>query len=279
MKSQLKFSKLKSDDFYMTLEDFKTGFKSYTITYLQSDFKASFLEKRSSVSKRLYKFNFVVPIEAPTKESPASDMKLAELTDQQPRAMTSLRTHLQELAQRQHSATIDDEINLELENELEEQAEEAEEGDNLAQSSASRSGALHEAFVGAELYNKRMFPQGCPSYQKAFVKLYRFERGMGKNKVLRLLATQFFSNRDGFGFINRRLKPGEYQIHFKKYSSAFDVFDFTVKVLSNIDLKLVDEEEHEIQKVKISEEQMKKIPKIGAEAAQEKKTRAAAAQA
>lgn len=190
--------------------------------------------------------------------------------------MQSLRTHLQELASRQNAESLDDEINLELENDLEERAGEAEEQDNLAQSSATGSGVLHEAFIGAELYNKRMFPQGCPSYQKAFVKLYRFEKGSGKNKVMRLLATQFFSNRDGFGFINRKLKSGEYQIQFKKYSSAFDVFDFTVKILSDIDLKLVDEEEHEIQKVKITEEQMKKIPKIGAEAKKEATTVSAA---
>lgn len=147
---------------------------------------------------------------------------------------------------------------------------ETESEDSLAQISEA-VGVPQEAYIGAELYNKRMFPQGCPSYQKAFVKLYRIEKGTSPigTKALRLLATQFFSNRDGFGFINRHLRPGEYQIQFKKYSSAFDVFDFTVKILSNIDIKLVDEEEHEIQKVKISDEQMQKIPKIGAEAAKE----------
>jgi hypothetical protein len=166
---------------------------------------------------------------------------------------------------------LDDEINLELGNDLEEQVEEADDKDSLAQNDAGVGTKLHEAYIGAELYNKRMFPQGCPSYQKAFVKLYRVEQGTGKNKVLRMLSTQFFSNRDGFGYVNRNLKPGEYQIQFKKYSSAFDVFDFTVKVFSDIDLSLVDEEEHEIQKVKISDEQMKNIPKIGEEAAEEKK--------
>lgn len=30
-----------------------------------------------------------------------------------------------------------------------------------------------EAYIGAELYSQRMFPFGCPSYQKAQVKLLK----------------------------------------------------------------------------------------------------------
>lgn len=42
----------------MTLDDFKSGFKSYTITYMHKNWNSSFIEKRGAVSKRLYKFNF-----------------------------------------------------------------------------------------------------------------------------------------------------------------------------------------------------------------------------
>lgn len=44
----------------MTLDDFKQGFRYYTITYMHSDWKQSFIEKRSSVNRRLYKFNFTI---------------------------------------------------------------------------------------------------------------------------------------------------------------------------------------------------------------------------
>lgn len=44
----------------MTIEDFKQGFKYYTITYLHVGWKTSFIEKRSSVNRRLYKFNFTI---------------------------------------------------------------------------------------------------------------------------------------------------------------------------------------------------------------------------
>lgn len=44
----------------MTIDDFKQGFKYYTITYLHRLWKNSFIEKRSAVSNRLYKFNFTV---------------------------------------------------------------------------------------------------------------------------------------------------------------------------------------------------------------------------
>jgi hypothetical protein len=44
----------------MTVDDFKQGFKYYTITYYHDDWQNSFIEKRSSVGGRLYKFNFTV---------------------------------------------------------------------------------------------------------------------------------------------------------------------------------------------------------------------------
>ena len=44
----------------MTVADFKQGFKYYTITYMHVGWKTSFIEKRSSVNRRLYKFNFTI---------------------------------------------------------------------------------------------------------------------------------------------------------------------------------------------------------------------------
>lgn len=120
-----------------------------------------------------------------------------------------------------------------------------------------------EAYIGAELYSKRMFPHGCPSYQKAFVKLFKVENVKGVQKM-KLVDTQFFDNRQGFGFMYKHLAKGDYQIQFKKYSPGFDVFDFTVRMYSGKEIKLIDEEVSEIQKVKLTKEQIDKIPKIGA---------------
>jgi hypothetical protein len=73
LKSKAKFGELKQGEFFMTIEDFKQGFKYYTITYLKDQWKTSFIEKRSSVNRRLYKFNFTITDEdlntAPTKKS------------------------------------------------------------------------------------------------------------------------------------------------------------------------------------------------------------------
>ena len=44
----------------MTVEDFKQAFKYYTVTYMHDNWQTSFLEKRSSVNRRLYKFNFTI---------------------------------------------------------------------------------------------------------------------------------------------------------------------------------------------------------------------------
>lgn len=41
------------------------------------------------------------------------------------------------------------------------------------------------------------------------------------------------------------------------------MFDFTVKIYSKKHIKIIDEDEHEIQKVKLTAEQLKNIPKIG----------------
>lgn len=60
VKTRAKFDELKNGEFFMTIEDFKQGFKYYTITYLHTGWKTSFIEKRSSVNRRLYKFNFTI---------------------------------------------------------------------------------------------------------------------------------------------------------------------------------------------------------------------------
>jgi len=44
----------------MSVDDFRDGFKYYTITYMHDTWNNSFIEKRSSVNKRLYKFNFTI---------------------------------------------------------------------------------------------------------------------------------------------------------------------------------------------------------------------------
>jgi hypothetical protein len=54
-----------------------------------------------------------------------------------------------------------------------------------------------------------MFPHGCPSYQKAFVKLFRVEKTK-KGEKLKLVDTQYFNNREGFGFTLRNLTKGSY---------------------------------------------------------------------
>ena len=74
------------------------------------------------------------------------------------------------------------------------------------------TGYLH-AYIGAELYDKRVFPRGCPSYQKAFVKLFKVEKHpeTGVDK-LKLIDSRFFNNRDGFGYIMRNLTKGNYQV-------------------------------------------------------------------
>jgi hypothetical protein len=67
-----------------------------------------------------------------------------------------------------------------------------------------------------------------------------------------LIDTKFFTNRDGFGYMLRNLNKGDYQIQFKKYSSGFDVFDFTVRVYANREVKLIDEDVHHTSKVELT---------------------------
>lgn len=135
-----------------------------------------------------------------------------------------------------------------------------EDGNSLVQkcTNGKNTGTM-QVYVGAELYSKRMYPHGCPSYQKAFVKLFRVEKETGK---LRLLDARFFDNREGFGYIMRNLTKGEYQVHFKKYSKGFDVFDFTVRLYGHRSLRLVDDDLSSLSQVKLSAAILDKLPTI-----------------
>lgn len=57
---QVGFQSLHDGEFFLTLDDFKQGFKYYTVAYVKENFENSFIEKRSSVNRRLYKFNFSI---------------------------------------------------------------------------------------------------------------------------------------------------------------------------------------------------------------------------
>jgi hypothetical protein len=51
-----------------------------------------------------------------------------------------------------------------------------------------------EAYVGAEMYSRRLYPSGCPGFQKMAIKLFRVTNGR-----LKLVDSHYFNNREGFG--------------------------------------------------------------------------------
>ena len=59
-KEKVSFNELQKGEFLIAVEDFKESFKSYTIAYLNEDWKNSFIEKRNAVNKKAYKFNFTI---------------------------------------------------------------------------------------------------------------------------------------------------------------------------------------------------------------------------
>lgn len=71
----------------------------------------------------------------------------------------------------------------------------------------------------------------------------------GKSKLI-LIDSSYFNNKDGFGYMLKNLTKGQYQIQVKKYSFGFDVYDFTARIYSSKNIKLVDIEESEINKQK-----------------------------
>jgi len=82
-------------------------------------------------------------------------------------------------------------------------------GHSLTSKQSDNSESL-QAYIGAEFYNKRMFPHGCPSYQKGFVKLFKVEKTKKGKEKLKLVDIQYFNNRDGFGFTLKNLTKGNY---------------------------------------------------------------------
>jgi hypothetical protein len=58
------------------------------------------------------------------------------------------------------------------------------------------------------------------------------------------------------------LPKGQYQIHFKKYSSGFDVFDFTARIYAPSNVKLIDDDDENLKKIELSKEVIAKIPTI-----------------
>jgi hypothetical protein len=59
-----------------------------------------------------------------------------------------------------------------------------------------------------------MYPEGCPSFGKLQIKLFKVVGDHGKkSKKLELLDTLFVSNREAnFDYISRDLSKGEYQL-------------------------------------------------------------------
>ena len=95
----------------------------------------------------------------------------------------------------------------ELDEDLVEEDDEHDAGSLVQKCSNSQNTGSMQVYVGAEMYGKRMYPHGCPSFQKAFVKLFRVEKD---TKKLKLLDARFFDNREGFGYIMRNLTKGDY---------------------------------------------------------------------
>lgn len=60
----------------------------------------------------------------------------------------------------------------------------------------------------------------------------------------------------------RNLTKGNYQVQFKKYSSGFDVYDFTLRVYADKLIRLIDDEDQKITNVELSKEVMDKIQNI-----------------
>jgi len=68
----------------MSLDHFKQGFKYFTVSYLNREWNNSYIEKRSSVNRRLYKFNFTIGDKELTPKPRITDSQnLQVLTEQE----------------------------------------------------------------------------------------------------------------------------------------------------------------------------------------------------
>jgi len=70
-KASAAFDKLEDSEFFMSVEDFRESMKYYTVSYLKTEWKNSFIEKRNAVNKKSYRFNFTITEEhvAPSKSA------------------------------------------------------------------------------------------------------------------------------------------------------------------------------------------------------------------
>lgn len=65
-----------------------------------------------------------------------------------------------------------------------------------------------------------------------------------------MIDSQYFHNKEGFGYMLKKLPRGNYQVQIKKYSSGFDVYDFTARIYAPKSVKMVDVEQQDIKKAK-----------------------------
>lgn len=54
------YDKLDEGEFFISIEDFRESIKYYTVSYLKTIWKNSFIEKRNAVNKKSYRFNFTI---------------------------------------------------------------------------------------------------------------------------------------------------------------------------------------------------------------------------
>ena len=156
----------------------------------------------------------------------------------------------------------DDEGNLidSSEEPAETSKEQEEDGQEETQSLAEVEAVVFqpsmEAYIGAEMYTNRMFPETCPSYMKASIKLFKVHNENGKQRFV-LTDSSYFDNKEGFGFMLKNLTAGSYQIQFKKYSFGLDSFDFTTRIFAPSGIKFIDVEEKENIKAKVKAQRKK----------------------
>jgi len=102
------------------------------------------------------------------------------------------------------------------------------------------------------MYSRRLYPSGCPGFQKMAIKLFKVTNGR-----LKLVDSHYFNNREGFGYMMKNLQPGDYQLQAKKYSAGADTYDFSARIYSQRNIKLVDVEQQQILKEKKKHEKRK----------------------
>ena len=120
LKAKSSFAELETGEFFMTIEDFKQGFKYYTITYLKDQWKTSFLEKRSSVNRRLYKFNFTITEDDFTTVPVNKKKKLIEMPADQSNLLMSEEQLLEQSEAQINELAIEDDMDLMLDYDLKE---------------------------------------------------------------------------------------------------------------------------------------------------------------